>query len=163
MSIEQDKINTAETSPEEEKKIASDGDFSNFDDEAEFLKEEKAREEKIEADKLLPPDEDAILEVRHLKKYFTLKKTLLGKPLSSLKAVDDVSFKVKKGETLGIVGESGCGKTTMGRTILKLYQPTSGQIFFKGKDIADYKPKEMRALRKQMQIVFQILYILEIF
>ncbi|MBO4262213.1 MAG: dipeptide ABC transporter ATP-binding protein [Clostridia bacterium] len=104
---------------------------------------------------MLPPDPDAVLEVRHLKKYFTLKKTLLGKPISVLKAVDDVSFKVYPGETLGIVGESGCGKTTMGRTVLKLYQPTSGQIFFKGKDIAGYKSKEMRPLRTEMQIVFQ--------
>ena len=79
----------------------------------------------------------------------------MGKPISSLKAVDDVSFKIKPGETLGIVGESGCGKTTMGRTILKLYQPTAGQIFFEGKNIADYKPKEMRGLRTKMQIVFQ--------
>ena len=107
------------------------------------------------ADMELPPDPEAILEVRHLKKYFTLKKTLLGKPLSSLKAVDDVSFKVKPGETLGIVGESGCGKTTMGRTVLKLYQPTAGQIFFEGEDIASYKSSRMRALRTKMQIVFQ--------
>ena len=72
-----------------------------------------------------------------------------------MKAVDDVSFTVKPGETLGIVGESGCGKTTMGRAILKLHQPTSGQIFFEGKDIAGYKAKQMRSLRTKMQIVFQ--------
>lgn len=84
-----------------------------------------------------------------------LKKTLTGKPLSTLKAVDDVSFKVKPGETLGIVGESGCGKTTMGRTILKLYQPTDGQVFFHGEDVSKYSPKQMRALRTKMQIVFQ--------
>ncbi|MBQ9081775.1 MAG: ATP-binding cassette domain-containing protein [Clostridia bacterium] len=96
-----------------------------------------------------------MLEVRHLKKHFVLKKTITGKTLSTLKAVDDVSFKIKPGETLGIVGESGCGKTTMGRTILKLHQPTAGQVFFEGKDIAGYKPKEMRALRTKMQIVFQ--------
>ena len=126
-----------------------------FDDEAERAREEAERNAQIEADKALPPDPEAILEIRHLKKYFTLKKTLMGKPLSSLKAVDDVSFKVKPGETLGIVGESGCGKTTMGRTVLKLHQPTEGQIFFEGTDIAGYKPKEMRALRTKMQIVFQ--------
>lgn len=131
------------------------GDFKNFDDEAEFLKETAAKEEVIEHDKLLPPDPEAILEVRHLKKYFVLKKTMMGKPLSTLKAVDDVSFKVKPGETLGIVGESGCGKTTMGRTILKLHQPTSGQIFFEGTDISGYKSSQMRALRSEMQIVFQ--------
>ena len=131
------------------------GDFAGFDDAAEREKEEAARNEQIEKDKLLPPDPDAILEVRHLKKHFVLKKTLMGKPLSTLKAVDDVSFLIKPGETLGIVGESGCGKTTMGRTILKLHQPTGGQIFFEGKDISGYKPKEMRSLRKEMQIVFQ--------
>lgn len=131
------------------------GDFSGFNDEAEHAKELRAMADISAADMELPPDPEAILEVRHLKKYFTLKKTLLGKPLSSLKAVDDVSFKVKPGETLGIVGESGCGKTTMGRTVLKLYQPTAGQIFFEGEDIASYKSSRMRALRTKMQIVFQ--------
>ena len=126
-----------------------------YDDEAEKVKEEQAREAQIAADKELPPDPDAILEVRHLKKHFVLKKTIMGKPLATLKAVDDVSFKVYPGETLGIVGESGCGKTTMGRTILKLHQPTGGQVFFKSVDIANYKAKEMRPLRTKMQIVFQ--------
>ena len=130
-------------------------EFGGFDDLAEAQKELQAREEKIKADKLLPPDPEAILEVRHLKKYFVLKKTITGKALSTLKAVDDVSFTMKKGETLGIVGESGCGKTTMGRTVLKLYQPTDGQVFFHGQNIADYTSKQMRGLRTQMQIVFQ--------
>ena len=132
-----------------------EGEFANFDDQAEFGKEQELRDRKIAEDSARPPDPDAILEVRHLKKYFTLKKTVLGKPLSELKAVDDVSFKIYPGETLGIVGESGCGKSTMGRAILKLHQPTAGQIFFKGEDIANYKQKEMRPLRTKMQIVFQ--------
>ena len=132
-----------------------DDDFSNFDDEAEKAREEAAHAAQIEADSQFPPDPDAILEVRHLKKHFVLKKTLMGTPISTLKAVDDVSFKVKEGETLGIVGESGCGKTTMGRAVLKLHQPTAGQIFFEGVDIAGYTPKQMRALRTKMQIVFQ--------
>ncbi len=110
---------------------------------------------KVQEDSLLPPDPNAILEVRHLKKYFTLKKSIMGAPLSQLKAVDDVSISIRPGETLGIVGESGCGKTTMGRTILKLHQPTAGQIFYNGVDIASYTPKQMRALRTDMQIVFQ--------
>ena len=131
------------------------GEFDTFDDEAQRAKEIAAKDEQAEKDKELPPDPDAILEVRHLKKHFVLKKTLLGKPISTLKAVDDVSFKIKLGETLGIVGESGCGKTTMGRAILKLHQPTAGQIFFEGQDIAGYTPKQMRALRTKMQIVFQ--------
>ena len=124
--------------PSETEYEVNSTNFEGFDDEAERLREEAERNAQIEADKLLPPDPDAILEVRHLKKHFVLKKTLMGKPISTLKAVDDVSFKVKAGETLGIVGESGCGKTTTGRAILKLHQPTSGQIFFEGVDIAGF-------------------------
>lgn len=129
--------------------------FSAFNDEAEAAQEQAARDEKAAEDTLLPPDPDALLEVRHLKKYFTLGKTITGKPKSYLRAVDDVSVKLKAGETIGIVGESGCGKTTFGRTLLKLYQPTAGQIFFEGKDIAPYKPSQMRSLRTKMQIIFQ--------
>ena len=139
----------------ENERILKSGDFTGFDDDAEAKREQDERDRIVEEDKLLPPDPDAILEVRHVKKYFSLKKNILGKSLSDLKAVDDVSFTVRAGETLGIVGESGCGKTTMGRTILKLYEPTGGQIFFKGKDVAGYKQKEMRPLRTKMQIVFQ--------
>ena len=75
-----------------------------------------------------------ILEVNNLKKYFVIKKSVFGKPLAYLKAVDNVSFKVKTGTTIGIVGESGCGKTTLGRTILKLYNSDGGQIIFEGED-----------------------------
>ena len=140
---------------ETNQKALEAGDFSSFDDEVEAKREQEDKAARIEADKLLPPDPNAILEVRHLKKFFVLKKTILGKPLSSLKAVDDVSFVVSPGETLGIVGESGCGKTTMGRTVLKLHEPTAGQVFFEGVDIAKYKQREMRPLRTKMQIVFQ--------
>ena len=147
MEKQQNELNSLETEKVNE--------FINYDDVAEKEREEAEKAMKIEQDKLLPPDPDAILEVRHLKKHFTLKKTLMGKPLSTLKAVDDVSFKIKAGETLGIVGESGCGKTTMGRTVLKLHQPTAGQVYFEGQDIAGFKPKQMRALRTKMQIVFQ--------
>ena len=101
------------------------GEFVGFDDAAEKAKEEARRAEQAKIDAELPPDPNALLEVRHLKKHFVLKKTLLGKPLSTLKAVDDVTIKINPGETLGIVGESGCGKTTMGRAILKLHQPTA--------------------------------------
>jgi len=102
-----------------------------------------------------PFDPECILEVRHLRKSFPLKKTLMGKVTQELVAVDDVSFKLKPGETLGIVGESGCGKTTMGRAILKLHQPTGGQIIFKGKDIINYNSAQMRDIRTKMQIIFQ--------
>ena len=112
-------------------------------------------EEQKTEEPVLPPNPEALLEVRNLKKHFVLKKTLMGKPITTLKAVDDVSFIVKPGETLGIVGESGCGKTTMGRAILKLHQPTAGQVFFEGVDIAGYTPRQMRSLRTKMQIIFQ--------
>jgi len=147
-----DASGTAETTSEA---AQESGEYASFDDEAEAALEQEARDAAAKADLELPPDPDAILEVRHLKKYFVLAKTMTGKPTSFLRAVDDVSFKLRAGETLGIVGESGCGKTTLGRTVLKLYQPTSGQIFFEGTDIAGYKPKQMRPLRTKMQIIFQ--------
>ena len=76
--------------------------------------------------------DDVLLEVRDLKKYFVVDTTFFGKPKAYLKAVDNVSFRLKKGKTLGIVGESGCGKTTMGRTILRLYDVTGGEVIFQG-------------------------------
>lgn len=153
--VKEEKSAPAQTVPTAESAETGGGEYASFDDEAEALKEQEERDKRAEEDKLLPPDPEAILEVRHLKKYFPIKKSITGKALVSLRAVDDVSFLVKPGQTLGIVGESGCGKTTMGRTILKLYQPTGGQVFFDGKDIAHCSPKEMRSLRTQMQIIFQ--------
>ena len=102
-----------------------------------------------------PYDPECILEVRHMRKTFPLQKNLLGKVQRELVAVDDVSFKLHAGETLGIVGESGCGKTTLGRAILKLHQPTGGQIIFNGEDITNYNTKQMRKNRTEMQIIFQ--------
>lgn len=99
-------------------------------------------------------NKEIILEVKDLCKYFPVSKGLF-KGKSFVKAVDKVSFTINKGETLGIVGESGCGKTTMGRTILKLYEPTSGQVIFNGKDITKNSIKEMVPLRKEMQMIFQ--------
>ena len=100
-------------------------------------------------------DNTPLLKVEHLRKCFPLKKSLTGKVLQELVAVDDISFTLNPGETLGIVGESGCGKTTLGRAILKLHQPTSGKIIFEGNDITDYGSAEMREIRKKMQIIFQ--------
>ena len=96
-----------------------------------------------------------ILEVTDLKKYFPVEKTLFGKVTKTLKAVDGVNLKVKKGTTIGIVGESGCGKTTLGRTILKIYDADRGQIKFQGVDITHLKKKEMQKYRTKMQLVFQ--------
>lgn len=96
-----------------------------------------------------------VLEVKNLQKYFPLKKNLFGKTSSWIKAVDDVSFKVSKNETLGLVGESGCGKTTLGRTILRLTEPSAGEILFYGKNITTLNKTEMREIRKKIQIIFQ--------
>ena len=96
-----------------------------------------------------------ILEVRNLRKTFPIQKSLTGKVLKELIAVDNVSFTLNAGETLGIVGESGCGKTTMGRTILKLHPSNGGRIFFDGRDITNLTTAEMRPIRTKMQIIFQ--------
>ena len=126
-----------------------------YDDEAIMAAHREAKEAKKQADFEKPFDSEALLEVRHLRKCFPIKKSITGKTLQELIAVDDISFKLNPGETLGIVGESGCGKTTMGRTILKLHQPSGGQIIFDGKDISNYTNKEMRDIRTKMQIIFQ--------
>lgn len=98
---------------------------------------------------------DDLLQVEHLKKYFPVRKGLFSKPVGSLKAVDGVSFTIRQGETLGVVGESGCGKTTLGRTILRLLEPTAGKVIFDGKDITAMGKEELRAMRREMQTIFQ--------
>ncbi len=103
----------------------------------------------------LAADEVALLEVRGLKKHFPIQGGLVKHTVSSVRAVDGVTFAVKRGRTLGIVGESGCGKTTVGRTLLRLTEPTGGTIRFDGKDITHVKRAALRALRQRMQIVFQ--------
>jgi oligopeptide transport system ATP-binding protein len=96
-----------------------------------------------------------ILEAVHIKKYFPIKKGLLLREVGQVKAVDDVSLTVRKGETLGLVGESGCGKSTLGRTLIRLYEPTSGSIQFQGIDFLKVKGEKLRQLRKDMQMIFQ--------
>ncbi|GAA0181848.1 dipeptide ABC transporter ATP-binding protein [Clostridium sediminicola] len=98
---------------------------------------------------------DVLIEIKGLKKYFVKKEGFFGNKKKYIKAVDDVSFSIKKGETFGLVGESGCGKSTTGRTIIKLYEPTAGSIVFDGKDISSLPEKQMLPYRKKMQMIFQ--------
>jgi oligopeptide/dipeptide ABC transporter ATP-binding protein len=98
---------------------------------------------------------ETLLEVNSLVKHFPIKKGFLSRVMSKVLAVDGISFKVKKGATLGLVGESGCGKTTVGKTILKILEPTAGQIRFEKQDITTYSRTRMKPLRREMQIIFQ--------
>ena len=98
---------------------------------------------------------ETLVEVNHLVKYFPVRAGLLQRVVNHVKAVDDVSFFVRKGETLGLVGESGCGKTTVGRTMLRLVEPTSGAVKFEGKDVFGLPPRDLKAVRRDMQIIFQ--------
>ncbi len=98
---------------------------------------------------------DTLLEVKDLKKYFPIKGGIFQRTVGHVKAVENVSFSLRKGETLGLVGESGCGKSTVGRTILRLHESTGGQVVFNGTDVFKLKKSEMQSLRPKMQIVFQ--------
>jgi oligopeptide transport system ATP-binding protein len=99
--------------------------------------------------------ETPLLDVKHLKKHFPIKGGVFSKTIGYVYAVDDINFTLEKGETLGLVGESGCGKSTTGRTILRLIEPTDGAIYFEGQDITGLDKGAMRALRREMQIIFQ--------
>ncbi|MDU4428750.1 dipeptide ABC transporter ATP-binding protein [Clostridium sp.] len=100
-------------------------------------------------------EQEVILKVENLKKYFPIKGGFFSKTIGNVKAVDGVSLEVRKGETLGIVGESGCGKSTTGRAILQLLKPIGGKVYFKDQDLSKLSKKEMRALRPKMQLIFQ--------
>ncbi len=103
----------------------------------------------------LDPKENPLLEVKNLKKYYPVKSGLFGKVKTWIKAVDDVSLSIHRGRTLGLVGESGCGKTTLGKSLLRLIQPSSGKVFYGGEDLGTLNSRQMRQMRRKMQIVFQ--------
>jgi len=103
----------------------------------------------------MPEPGQALLEIRNLKKYFPVRRGVLSRVVSHVKAVDDVSFTIRKGETFGLVGESGCGKTTTGRAVLRLIEPDSGEIRFEGADMLGLGARALRDLRRDMQIIFQ--------
>ena len=101
-------------------------------------------------------NESPLVEVRNLQKFFPItSNSIFAKVKGENKAVNGISFSIKRGEVLGLVGESGCGKSTAGRTLLKLYEPTGGEILFNGEEITNYSPRKMKALRTKMQIIFQ--------
>ncbi len=102
-----------------------------------------------------PSTNQPLLDVRNLKTYFPVKRGVLKSTVAHVKAVDDVSFQVRPGETLGLVGESGCGKTTVGRTLLRLIPATAGEVVFDGRNVFDLPRGELKGLRRQMQIIFQ--------
>ncbi len=98
---------------------------------------------------------ETLLKVENLKKHFPITGGILGRPVSSVKAVDGVSFTVNKGETLGIVGESGCGKSTTGRMLMRLIDPSEGTVTFEDRELTSLSNSEMRKVRREMQMVFQ--------
>ncbi|WP_332236921.1 ABC transporter ATP-binding protein [Sporolactobacillus sp. KGMB 08714] len=105
--------------------------------------------------KPLTEQEKPLLEVKNLKKYYPVKRGIISRTVGYVKAVDGVSFSIYPGETVGLVGESGCGKSTTGRSLVRLENPTAGQVIFEGKDLASISKKEMRELRTDLQIIFQ--------
>lgn len=100
-------------------------------------------------------DNNVLLRVENLVKHFPIMRGIFQKQVGAVRAVDDVSFEVKRGETLGLVGESGCGKSTTGRAILQLYRPTSGSVYYDGVDLVKLKGEELRKMRRKMQMIFQ--------
>ena len=100
-------------------------------------------------------ENDVLVQVIRLRKHFPIHRGLLGRQVGAVRAVDGVSFEIKRGKTLGLVGESGCGKSTTGRAVLQLHKPTSGQVFFEGKDLTRMGSEELRRMRPKMQMIFQ--------
>ena len=145
------------TPEEKERNLRDDLAAEKVDQRAEkAVKEAASAEEKQEEKSPLIYDEQYILMVRDLKKYFPIKGGLMNRVVGQVKAVDGVTFNLKRGTTMGLVGESGCGKTTTGRTILRLYDTkTAGDVLFNGREVYDLNKKELRDIRTEMQIIFQ--------
>lgn len=120
-----------------------------------FARQTDYKEETTNQPSDLRPQSSVLLRAKNLSVWFPSKKTFFGKPLSFTKAVDDVSFEIFRGETMGLVGESGCGKTTLGRALLRLIDPTAGKIYYDGIDLTNKKKDELHSLRKDIQIIFQ--------
>lgn len=132
------------------------GDFMDTDTGvAEFVNSLELPETDILAREAALAERPPLLKVEGLSTWFPLRRNLVGKVQEWAKAVDDVSFEVREGETLGLVGESGCGKTTLSRTLLRLIEPTGGRIWYKGKDLRSLSPAEMREMRRHIQLIFQ--------
>ena len=100
-------------------------------------------------------DAEYLLVVNNLKKYYQIKSTFLKVTVGNAKAVDGISFRIRRGTTMGLVGESGCGKSTVGRTILRLLEKTGGEVYFNGRELFSLSKKELRKLRPRIQIIFQ--------
>ena len=100
-------------------------------------------------------NKENLIQVQNLVKHFPINRGLMQKQVGAVRAVDDVSFDIKRGETLGLVGESGCGKSTTGRAVLQLHKPTSGNVVFEGADLTKLKGENLRVMRRKMQMIFQ--------
>ena len=130
-------------------------DFMREDDAGGFIVKQSPEKNTSTINEYNPDSSEILIKATGLQVRFPGRKNFLGKPLEYTIAVDDVSFEVYKGETLGLVGESGCGKTTLGRSLLRLIEPTAGELFFDGKNMLQYSPSQLRILRKDIQIIFQ--------
>lgn len=135
------------------RRLPTVSDFMSADGESKAFDQKKLFVEK--APRTIGTENPVLLEIRDIKKHFPLEKNIFGGVKTWVKAVDGVSLQVRKGRTLGLVGESGCGKTTLGRTLLRLLEPTSGEIFYNGKDVTQFSSRELRDWRRKVQIVFQ--------